>query len=69
MIWKSSILGLSDPERKLNFLIFSFLRVLVLEVSFSAELSTKNFFLTSGPGSSFHFRAVFMLKSCFHTIS
>ena len=39
MTRKSSILGLSEPEKKLNFLICLYLRV--FEISCSAELSMK----------------------------
>ena len=37
---KNSVLGLSEPEKNLNFLIFSYLRT--FKISCSAELSPKN---------------------------
>ena len=43
---KSSILGLSEPEKMLNFLIFLYLRA--FKISCSAKLSMK-VFIISGP--------------------
>ena len=51
MSGKNSILGLSDPEKKLKFLIFSYL--LAFKFSCSAELSMKKSFITLGPECSF----------------
>ena len=46
---KNSILSLSEPVKKLNFLIY--LNIRAFEIICSVELSMKKNFITSGPGS------------------
>ena len=45
---KNNIIGLSEPEKNLNFLIFLYLWA--FKISYFAELSLETFFITSEPG-------------------
>ena len=49
MSWKNNIISLSEPEKKLTFLIFLYL--FAFKISCSAE--HKFFFITLGPGLGF----------------